>query len=321
MIKNYQNYMSRATISAAGADITKFGDSTELSPPRKTDPLAELEVKTGAPPVFRTRDREDPEYWRQREKFLEQYEQSEGYDIELDKFDYDYAPIKFEWGETFDVERSKDELMKLLIKTAIDEENEECETQLEFVKYVSANVLGVQGYCFYITFWAKDVSSPDPEPKLYQAKMWKYRHEIEVIQFRLRPTQERFGSILTLDILVVYKFLHLEDQTQTREPRLCTVQIPTGESQVLMWEPHFDPHQSKEELLRLLTQTENGTEVEFVEHVKANARPCAGMMYFITFRAKDVSSQDPEPKLYQAQVQKFCDEISVHLMRLRPTQD
>ncbi|CAH2078998.1 unnamed protein product, partial [Thlaspi arvense] len=110
------------------------------------------------------------------------------------------------------------------------------------------------------------------------------------------------------------------------------------------WEPHCDPHQSKEELLRLLTQTAIDEFNE--EHIRelscssslllsllssqlsliymipgnrANTRPCAGMMYFITFRAKDVSSQDP--KLYQAQVQKFCDEISVLLMRLRPTQD
>ncbi|CAH2079004.1 unnamed protein product [Thlaspi arvense] len=74
------------------------------------------------------------------------------------------------------------------------------ETQLEFVKYVSANVTAVQGNCFYITFWAKDVSLPDPEPKLYQAQVWKYCHEIEVIQFRLRPTQERFGYIITLNM-------------------------------------------------------------------------------------------------------------------------
>ncbi|XP_023635102.1 uncharacterized protein LOC17879171 isoform X2 [Capsella rubella] len=40
-------------------------------------------------------------------------------------------------------------------------------TNLKFVKYVSANVQGVQGFLFYITFWAQDVSSPNPEPKLY----------------------------------------------------------------------------------------------------------------------------------------------------------
>ncbi|CAH2079006.1 unnamed protein product [Thlaspi arvense] len=123
--------------------------------------------------------------------FLEQFEKSEGYDLDWDKFDYSYAPVKFEWGFEFDVELSNDELMKLLIKTAIDEENEECETQLEFVKYVSANVTGVQGFCFYITLWAKDVSSPDPELKLYRTKVRKCGDEIDVVEFKLIKANTR----------------------------------------------------------------------------------------------------------------------------------
>ncbi|XP_019087420.1 PREDICTED: uncharacterized protein LOC109127290 [Camelina sativa] len=64
-------------------------------------------------------------------------------------------------------------------------------TKLEFVNYVSANVLGVQGFLFYITFWAKYLSSPNPEPKLYQAKVMKFMDEIKVSEYRLSPTQER----------------------------------------------------------------------------------------------------------------------------------
>ncbi|ESQ55921.1 hypothetical protein EUTSA_v10026836mg, partial [Eutrema salsugineum] len=86
----------------------------------------------------------------------------------------------FEYATRFHDEVSNKEFMKLLIETAIEEENEESGTNLEFVKYVSASVLGVQGFLFYITFWAKDVSSPNLEPKLYQAKVRTFMDEILV---------------------------------------------------------------------------------------------------------------------------------------------
>lgn len=102
--------------------------------------------------------------------------------------------------------------MDLLIKTAIKEENEEYVralldplisslcflqlvflffyfsqgTDLVFVKYVSANVIGVQGFLFYITFWARDVSEPNPEP------VRTFIDEILVRDSRLRPTQEPY---------------------------------------------------------------------------------------------------------------------------------
>ncbi|KFK24510.1 hypothetical protein AALP_AAs55560U001200 [Arabis alpina] len=65
--------------------------------------------------------------------------------------------------------------MEMLIKTAIDEENEETRVS--------------KGFFFKITFWAKDVSTPNQEPKLYQAKVRKFGDEILVFEFRLRPTQ------------------------------------------------------------------------------------------------------------------------------------
>lgn len=58
-----------------------------------------------------------------------------------------------------------------------------------------------------------------------------------------------------------------------------------------------------------------------MEHVSANTTPCAGLMYYITFWAKAVSSPDLEPKRYQAKVRKFGDDIYVDMVRLRPTQD
>ncbi|CAH2078997.1 unnamed protein product [Thlaspi arvense] len=199
------------TASSEGGDdgdITKFGDSTDLvvSPLAKKPRLdlkVEAEAEAKVEPevrILRRPDLSDPDYKRQREMYFEQYEKSEGYDVDWDSITYDFAAVKFEWGGDFDDVISNDELLKRLIESAIGEENEENGTQLEFVKYVSANVIGVQGFLFFITFWAKDVSSPDPEPKLYQTKVRKFMDEDIVVDFRLRPTQELFGSILTLNM-------------------------------------------------------------------------------------------------------------------------
>ncbi|CAL9225531.1 unnamed protein product [Arabidopsis halleri] len=115
---------------------------------------------------------------------------AKGYDVDWDNLDFNFPAVRFEWASGLSARHTNIELLNLLIETAIDEENEETGTKLEFVKYVSANVLGVQGFLFYITFWAKDLSSPDPEPKLYQAKVRKFADEIIVSEFRLRSTQE-----------------------------------------------------------------------------------------------------------------------------------
>ncbi|CAA0395380.1 unnamed protein product [Arabidopsis thaliana] len=185
--------MSRVSNEAGDSDITKFGDSTEfVSTPLKkqktdTDPDSEVKPENR---ILRRGNWDDPEYARQRMIFEEQFKNSEGYDVDWSNVDYNFPAVNFDWGNDFDDQMNNNELMKLLIETAIDEENEENGTRLEFVKYVSANVLGVQGFLFYITFWAKDLSSPNPQPHCYQAKVRKFADEIDVSEFRLRPTQE-----------------------------------------------------------------------------------------------------------------------------------
>ncbi|KAL9286971.1 hypothetical protein AtEden1_Chr4g0291401 [Arabidopsis thaliana] len=146
--------MSRVSNEAGDSDITKFGDSTEfVSPPLKkqktdTDPDSEVKPENR---ILRRGNWDDPEYARQRMIFEEQFKNSEGYDVDWSNVDYNFPAVNFDWGNDFDDQMNNNELMKLLIETAIDEENEENEengTRLEFVKYVSANVLGVQGFCF-----------------------------------------------------------------------------------------------------------------------------------------------------------------------------
>ncbi|CAL9225529.1 unnamed protein product [Arabidopsis halleri] len=197
--------MSRVSNDAGDSDITKFVDptdvvSTPLKKP-KIDPDLDSEAKAKVKRkvdvkvdvgmrILRKGDWDDPEYKRQRDIFEEQFESSEGYDVDWDKLDFNFPAVRFEWASGLSARHTNLELLNLLLETAIEEENEENGTDIEFVKYVSANVLGVQGFLFYITFWAKDLSSPDPEPKLYQAKVRKFADEIDVSEFRLRPTQE-----------------------------------------------------------------------------------------------------------------------------------
>ncbi|KAJ4901337.1 hypothetical protein Rs2_15288 [Raphanus sativus] len=197
--------MSGDSAAAADNEITKFGDSTEFSPPLKkpkTDPVGKAEAEAeekvepageddplGRPP-FLPIDCDDPKYKEQADLFMEQVDKYEGFYMDLDKFDYKFAPVKFEWGNKFDVRLSNKDLMDLLIKTAIEAKNEDYGTQLEFVEYVSCNVTAAQGFCFYITLWAKDPSSPNPEPKLYQTLVRKFRGDLHVHEFKLKPSQQ-----------------------------------------------------------------------------------------------------------------------------------
>ncbi|KFK24506.1 hypothetical protein AALP_AAs55560U000800 [Arabis alpina] len=168
---------------ASDAEIKKVGaDSTEME-----------RVPESKAPERRIRCRgkwNDHEYMRQLDMFGEQYEKSQGYDIDWDNLDFYFDTLRLEDGLSYDEELNNRELVEMLIKIGIKEVNEENDIQLEFVKYVSANVQLVQGFLFYITFWAKVVSTSNQEPQLYQAEVRKFGDEIFVNEFRLRPTQE-----------------------------------------------------------------------------------------------------------------------------------
>ncbi|KAL9283711.1 hypothetical protein AtEden1_Chr5g0143881 [Arabidopsis thaliana] len=66
----------------------------------------------------------------------------------------------------------------------------------------------------------------------------------------------------------------------------------------------------------------SGSRIELVDHVSASYRWCAGILYWVTFLARDLASSDPEPRLYQAKVRlcgpTFCQ---IYIFRLRPTDE
>ncbi|XP_019087660.1 PREDICTED: uncharacterized protein LOC104728951 [Camelina sativa] len=65
-----------------------------------------------------------------------------------------------------------------------------------------------------------------------------------------------------------------------------------------------------------------GSRIEFVDHVSASYRCCAGILYWVTFWAKDLASSNPEPRLYQTNVRlcgpTFCEML---IFRLKPTDE
>ncbi|XP_010483184.1 PREDICTED: uncharacterized protein LOC104761766 [Camelina sativa] len=75
---------------------------------------------------------------------------------------------------------------------------------------------------------------------------------------------------------------------------------------------------------RAITQhnADTGSRIEFVDHVSASYRWCAGILYWVTFGAKDLASSNPEPRLYQTNVRlcgpTFCE---LYIFRLKPTDE
>ncbi|KAG7616127.1 hypothetical protein AtNW77_Chr4g0290771 [Arabidopsis thaliana] len=142
-------------------DLSKAGDSTSFNPPLPKKPKINVEktdldamVLPGLCPagdrMLRYGKLSDPEYVRQRQVFDDQFEDSEGFDVEWDSFDYKFFAMKFEWAGEGDLDytRSNLELRTLLIDAAMKDHDDDYDTKLEFVDYVSANVMPCKGYMF-----------------------------------------------------------------------------------------------------------------------------------------------------------------------------
>ncbi|KAL1220555.1 hypothetical protein V5N11_003264 [Cardamine amara subsp. amara] len=93
----------------------------------------QIQIQGWAPPGFsfagdrliRLGKLNDPEYVRQRKIFDDQFEDSEGFDVDWDSFDYKFFAMKLEWAGDLDENLNNTELRTLLIETAIKEHNDE----------------------------------------------------------------------------------------------------------------------------------------------------------------------------------------------------
>ncbi|XP_010427274.1 PREDICTED: uncharacterized protein LOC104712141 [Camelina sativa] len=187
---------------AGDADSFQIRDSTEFDSPLPNEPTVEKDAETEAnaeppPGFFFAGERllplgssKDPEYRRQCDIFYDQFQKSEGFDVDWDNLGYKFFAFNFAWEQHYHPPGRKEELLKLLTQTAIDVYNNETGSKIEFVEHVKANTAACRGIMYYITFSAKEVSSPDSVPKRYQAKVERCGDEISVSMVRLRPTQD-----------------------------------------------------------------------------------------------------------------------------------
>ncbi|KFK27254.1 hypothetical protein AALP_AA8G357900 [Arabis alpina] len=138
----------------------------------------------------------DDEYIRQYIMYYYQFHKSEGFVIDWKKLTYMFnsMPIMDPYRAG---RRTNDEIIRDVACRAINQHNADKGTNLEFVDYVSANYRWCGGVLVWVTFWARDLASCCPEPKLYQAKVLRCGPSLcEIYTFRLKPTDEEIAAVL-----------------------------------------------------------------------------------------------------------------------------
>ncbi|ESQ42720.1 hypothetical protein EUTSA_v10014562mg [Eutrema salsugineum] len=169
-------------------------DSSRPEKTPKLDGKAIVESKPSSTYArLRVWEPEKDEYVRQYLLFHYQFHKTQGFGIEWDKFDYFFNlcdPYDGAPPISGTEERSNEEVIKEVTLTAIDKYNQENGTNLVFVEHVSAN-FSFSGYlAHWITFWARDMSSPSHESKLYQVKTLERGGSFQIPIFRVKPTDE-----------------------------------------------------------------------------------------------------------------------------------
>ncbi|EFH42436.1 hypothetical protein ARALYDRAFT_357916 [Arabidopsis lyrata subsp. lyrata] len=151
---------------------------------------------------LRKYDPYDDEYIRQYILYYYQFHKSEGFVIDWDKLDF-----RFETRPIMDPYRiaaysTNDELIRGVACRAIAQHNADTVSvsssgsRIEFVDHVSASYRWCAGILYWVTFWARDLASSNPEPKLYQANVRLCGQTFcEIYIFRLKPTDEEIAAV------------------------------------------------------------------------------------------------------------------------------
>ncbi|KFK27246.1 hypothetical protein AALP_AA8G357200 [Arabis alpina] len=171
---------------------------TEVSSPRplKIPKLEKAcEVSSSKEDDLRYGTWEDDEYLRQYLQFYYQYHKTEGFTIDWDQFDFFMNTRSLDRARPLSKTKSNAERIHEQTLFAIEKHNEATVAKLVFVEHIEANYKYVAGLLYWLTFWARDVSSSTPESKIYQAKVWRRGTEFQIPIFRLKPTEQEIDSI------------------------------------------------------------------------------------------------------------------------------
>ncbi|XP_009132160.1 uncharacterized protein LOC103856783 isoform X1 [Brassica rapa] len=158
---------------------------------------------------LKSRKLEDDEYLRQYIQFYYQFQKSEGFAVDWDRFDYSFYTKSLDNPPRgFCNRRSAAEIVREVTLLAIERQNEAKGTKLVLAEHIQANYQFASGLMCWLSFWAVDMnSSTVPESKIYQAKIWQRGKEHELHLFRLKPTDE--GDSLFVSALLFFWLLSL----------------------------------------------------------------------------------------------------------------
>ncbi|KAJ4868058.1 hypothetical protein Rs2_50394 [Raphanus sativus] len=163
---------------------------------RRLDKASGESKSSATGPNLRPFNPDDDECIRQYILYYYQFQKSEGFDIDWDKLDYRFATMPIIDAYPAGYTMTNDEIISEVTCLAIAQRNAEKGTRLVFLDHVSASYRCCAGCLYYITFWAMDLASSRPEPKLYQTKCRQCGPTFcEIYIFRLKPTDEEIAAV------------------------------------------------------------------------------------------------------------------------------
>ncbi|CAH8279947.1 unnamed protein product [Arabidopsis lyrata] len=172
---------------------------TEYFSPPKKPKLDKASGESSSGSTYRKLRKYDPyddEYIRQYILYYYQFHKSEGFVIDWDNFDYWFSNIPVIEPYPLSQYRTNAEVIRDVVCGAISQHNADTGTRLVFVDHVSASYRWCAGMLYWITFWARDLASSSPEPKLYQTNvLWCGPKVCEIQIFRPKPTDEEIAAV------------------------------------------------------------------------------------------------------------------------------
>ncbi|XP_056862534.1 uncharacterized protein LOC130510167 isoform X1 [Raphanus sativus] len=169
-----------------------------LRPPKKRRlDIASGESRSSATrPNLQSFNSRDDECIRQYISYYYQFQKSEGFEIGWDKLDYLFDTMPMIDPYRASEYKTNDEIIREGTCLAIARHNSDKGTRLVFLDHVSASYRCCAGVLYYVTFWAMDLASSSPVPKLYQSNFRRCGPTFcEVYLFRLKPTDQEIAAV------------------------------------------------------------------------------------------------------------------------------
>ncbi|KAG5543295.1 hypothetical protein RHGRI_016134 [Rhododendron griersonianum] len=210
-----------------------------------------------------------------------------------------------------------------LAKLAIKGYNEEYGTTYKFVKLIRVNSSAVGGVLNFITFQAKD-GKPGSRPQNFQTRVYQCIEKTEVQFCRLEQKKSTLpeGSLLeSLDFEYGKVAPGSWGNIAAAGPVGFHVgYVPLGSRRggIIYPVPLSQCSSIPKNLAKLAIKgynEEHATTYKFVKLIRVNMKSVGGIVYYITFQAKDMKPGS-RPQNFQTRVFESMRETEVHLCRL-----